>query len=84
MTLVSFVDENGHESVALRSLFQQEVIRRGILFDDGHFICYAHSPEDIDETLEAYREALMVVRSAVESGDVAGRLEGEMIRPIFH
>ncbi|HEY3257492.1 MAG TPA: aminotransferase class III-fold pyridoxal phosphate-dependent enzyme, partial [Gemmatimonadaceae bacterium] len=83
MTLVSFVDDNGKESIPLRSLFQQEVIRRGILFDDGHFICYSHSPEDIDETLDAYREALMIVRSAAEAGDVAARLEGEMIRPIF-
>jgi glutamate-1-semialdehyde aminotransferase len=84
MTLVSFVDDQGKESVPLRSLFQQEVIRRGILFDDGHFVCYSHSPDDIEETLDAYREALMVVRTAVEAGDVTRYLEGQMIRPIFH
>jgi glutamate-1-semialdehyde aminotransferase len=84
MTLVSFVDENGKDSIPLRSLFQQEVVRRGILFDDGHFVCYSHSSEDVDRALDAYREALTIVRTAVESDDIASRLEGEMIRPIFH
>lgn len=84
MTLVSFVGEDGKESVPLRSLFQQEVIRRGILFDDGHFVCYSHTPQDIQKTLQAYREALLIVRAAAEAGDVADKLEGQMIRPIFH
>ena len=46
--MVNFKDESGQESLILKSLFQQECLKRGILFSGGHNICYSHTDDDID------------------------------------
>jgi glutamate-1-semialdehyde 2,1-aminomutase len=61
------VDDNGKPSQAIRSLFLQETIKRGILMS-SLVVSYTHSNEDIDLTLDALDGALAVVRSALENG----------------
>ena len=45
-----------------RTLFWQECIKRGVLLGYAQFINYSHSEEDIDRTLEVFKEALDVLR----------------------
>ncbi|MFB3924422.1 MAG: aminotransferase class III-fold pyridoxal phosphate-dependent enzyme [Syntrophales bacterium] len=82
-TVITFKDETGMESLPLKSLFQQECLKRGILFSGGHNICYTHSDADIDYTLRVYRSALEILRDAIRSGDICGRLSGEPVKPVF-
>lgn len=67
----------------IQSLFQQEVVRRGVLTRAGMFISAAHQESDIDRTLEVFDDALAVVVSAVEIGAVLERLEGDVIQPVI-
>ncbi len=62
----STLDASGRPSQAMRSLFLQETIRRGILMTTL-VVGYSHSDEDIDRTLSALDEALPVYRQALES-----------------
>ena len=64
------------ESQALRSLFQQEAVRRGILTHGNHMLALAHSDQVIHDVLETYRDVFAVVAEAVVRGDVEKRLEG--------
>jgi glutamate-1-semialdehyde 2,1-aminomutase/spore coat polysaccharide biosynthesis protein SpsF len=82
-TVLTFADRQGRESLALKSLFQQEVVRRGILNAGGFNICYRHSDADVERTLVACREALAVLARAVDADDVEGRLQGPVIQPVF-
>jgi glutamate-1-semialdehyde 2,1-aminomutase/spore coat polysaccharide biosynthesis protein SpsF len=82
-TVITFKDENGEESLALKSLFQQECLKRGVLFSGGQNICYSHSDADIEYTLRVYRTAMEILARAVESGDVLERLEGEPVQAVF-
>jgi glutamate-1-semialdehyde aminotransferase/spore coat polysaccharide biosynthesis protein SpsF (cytidylyltransferase family) len=82
-TAVTFKDENGHDSLLLKSLFQQECLKRGVLFSGGHNICYSHSPADIDHTLRVYRTALQILAETIRGGDVEKRLEGKAVEPVF-
>jgi len=82
-TVVTFKDETGQESLILKSLFQQECLKRGILFSGGHNICFSHNDQDIDHTLRVYRTALEVVAQAIGEGDAAERLEGRPIESVF-
>lgn len=82
-TVALFRDENGAESLVLKSLFQQECLRRGVLFSVGHNICYSHSDEDIDHTLRVYRTALDILARAIGEGDVLERLDGKPVDPVF-
>ena len=78
-----FLDEYGNNSLLIKSLFQQEVLKRGVLFGAAHCISFSHSSEDIDMTLAAYFEALTILKSALEDGDIESKLEGTPIQPVF-
>ncbi|GIW12231.1 MAG: glutamate-1-semialdehyde 2,1-aminomutase [Dehalococcoidia bacterium] len=82
-TVVTFQDEQGAEALAFKSLFQQECLKRGILFSGSQNLCYRHSDEDIAMTLAVYREAMAVLAEAVAGGDVLDRLEGPVVEPVF-
>ena len=70
-------------TLIVKSLFQQEVIKRGVLFSGSHNICYSHTLQDIDGTLRVYRAALDVLAQAMASGDIRQRLEGEPVQAVF-
>lgn len=78
-----FRDNEGRDSLLLKSLFQQEVMKRGILFGAAHVISYSHSVEDIDMTLAAYYDALQVLKKALDANDIESFLEGPPVRPVF-
>lgn len=78
-----FKDEAGRESLLMKSLFQQECLKRGVLFTGVQNICYAHGDADCDEALRVYRTAFEVLALALERKDWAKKLEGEPVQPVF-
>ncbi|MBI3126006.1 MAG: aminotransferase class III-fold pyridoxal phosphate-dependent enzyme [Candidatus Tectomicrobia bacterium] len=82
-TVMTFRDEAGAESLLFKSLFQQECLKRGVLYSGGQNMCFSHTEEDIEHTLRAYRAAMEVLAAAIERGDARSRLEGEPVQPVF-
>jgi len=82
-TVIGFRDATGAESLLYKSLFQQECLKRGILFAGAQNLCLLHTDADIDETLRAYRAALEILADAIRCDDVAARLEGEPVQAVF-
>lgn len=80
---VKFVDANDKDWWELKSLFQQEVIKRGILFGGYHAISFSHADEDIEKTLGAYDEAACTVRKALDEKNMKKYMEGEFVKPVF-
>jgi glutamate-1-semialdehyde 2,1-aminomutase len=80
--LIAFTGESGRASAALRTLFLQETVRRGVLIP---YIApsLSHSVQDIEQTLEAADEAFGVLREGLERGSVEELLEGPIVRPVF-
>jgi hypothetical protein len=64
-------------------VFQQECLKRGVLFGGGHNISYSHSAADVAFTLETYRRALEQLDRALASGEPQRFLEGEAVEPVF-
>lgn len=71
------------DSLELKSLFQQEMIKRGILTMGVHNFCFSHSDRDIERTLEAYEDTLKILRQAINENNIEECLEGEKIKPVF-
>jgi glutamate-1-semialdehyde 2,1-aminomutase/spore coat polysaccharide biosynthesis protein SpsF len=82
-TIFSFKDTTGRPSMVLRSLFQQEVMRRGILTHGAHMMNFGHDDVTTDATLRAYREAFSIIADALAKDDVEKRLVGPPIQPVF-
>jgi len=81
-SLITF-DSNAGNPLELKSLVQQEMIKRGILWSGFHNMCFSHTDSDIAYTLGAYEEALKTLADAVEKGKVREMLRGEPVEPVF-
>jgi glutamate-1-semialdehyde 2,1-aminomutase len=81
-TMVTFTPDAGN-GLAVKTLMQQEMIKRGVLWAGFHNMCYSHTDEDIDYTLLAYRDVLPIVKEAIESGDIKKYLKGEVLEAVF-
>jgi glutamate-1-semialdehyde aminotransferase len=81
-SLVMF-DASMGNPLEMKSLVQQEMIKRGILWGGFHNICFSHSDSDVEYTLKAYRDVLPVLKKAVDEKNVRGYLKGEPVEPVF-
>lgn len=74
-------DSEGNRSQSFRTLFLQEMIRRGVICP-SLVVSYSHSDEDIDCTIQAVGEALFVYKKALDEG-VEKYLVGRPVQPVF-
>lgn len=74
-------DANGEVSMAMRTLFSQEMIKNGVLMP-WIAISYAHGDAELEITLVAVRKALEVYKTALVEG-VDKYLVGDPIKPVF-
>ncbi len=65
------------------TLFIQEMAKRGVHLSMGFKPTLAHTEEDIRLTAEAATEALTVIKSGLETGDVEGLLAGDTKKEPF-
>jgi glutamate-1-semialdehyde-2,1-aminomutase len=82
-TQATFQNPDESDSLLMKSLFQQECLKRGILFSGNHKVCFSHSTEDIERTLRVYRVAMAKLAEAMKSDNIKGQLEGAPVEPIF-
>jgi glutamate-1-semialdehyde 2,1-aminomutase len=74
-------DAGGRPSQAFRTLFLQELVRRGVLAP-SFVVSAAHDADALARTVEAVGEALRVYRQALDGG-VERFLVGRSVRPVF-
>lgn len=74
-------DPKGNVSFEYRTLFLQEMIKQGVLFN---YIApsYSHNDAAIQETLDAVDKSLNIYKKAFDNG-IAKYLEGPSIKPVF-
>ena len=72
------------KSILLRSLFVQEMIKKGIFMHPNiKYISYSHTDKEIDMTIDALIDSLPLLKKAV-SGNIASFLEGKPAKPVYH
>jgi glutamate-1-semialdehyde 2,1-aminomutase len=74
-------DGEGKPSQEFRTLFLQELIKRGVLAP-SFIVSYSHSDGDIDRTIEAVAGALEIYRRALDEG-VERYLVGPAVKPVY-
>jgi glutamate-1-semialdehyde 2,1-aminomutase/spore coat polysaccharide biosynthesis protein SpsF len=83
-TIISFDGQGKYDSLDMKSFFQQEMIRRGVLWAAYHALTWSHKLEDIEYALACYDETLAEFKKIVEKGDkIKDHLEGPPVEPVF-
>ncbi len=77
----STLDRSGKPSQAFRTLFLQEIIRRGVLAP-SFVVSYTHGDAEIDETVSAVDAALEIYARALEDG-IERHLVGRPSQVVF-
>ena len=81
-SMVTFTPEAGN-ALEVKTLMQQEMIKRGVLWAGFHNMCYSHSDEDIAYTLSAYRDVMPIMKETIQSGNVKQYLKGDVLEAVF-
>lgn len=82
-SLLKFSNGQNGEDVVLKNLFQQEIVKRGVLVNSTHNMTAAHDVAAVQETLEVYAQVLKTLARWTEDRSPARFLEGEMSQPVF-
>ncbi|MDB6059949.1 MAG: glutamate-semialdehyde -aminomutase [Verrucomicrobiaceae bacterium] len=75
------LDDAGANSLPLRTLFAQEMIRHGVLMP-WIALCYRHGPAELETTERAVEQSFAIYRRALDEG-VDKFLVGPAIKPVF-
>ena len=73
-------DQARNPSQAFRTLFLQEIVKRGLIAP-SLVLSYSHGAADIDDTIRIIGEALQVYRRALDDG-VEHFLSGRAVKPV--
>ena len=73
-------DATGAPSQAMRTLFLQEILMRGVL-GQSFVISAAHTDADVEQTVDAARGAVLAYRKALETGRPEDLLAGRPVAP---
>jgi glutamate-1-semialdehyde aminotransferase len=81
-SIVAF-DATAGNPLEMKSLVQQELFKRGILWSGFHTMSFSHTEEDVLYTLNAWRDVLPILKKAVDEKNVRGYMRGECVEPVF-
>lgn len=82
MVAYVFKDKSGVPSAGLRTLFMQEMIKEGVLFQGIFVPCYTHNSSEVDVFVSAFSKACDVYLKAIDEG-YEKYLIGEPAKPVF-
>lgn len=78
----SFTQENGEQDPTLRTLFMQEMIKKGVLLQTIN-PAYTHGDSEISQTIEAFEASLKIIAQAIEKNNARELLVGSETKPVF-
>lgn len=77
-----FKDARGHSMWEIKTLFMQEVLKRGVLALGTHNISYAHTAQDMARLEQVYDEVFGIIAQGLATG-IAPLLQCEVLVPLF-
>ncbi|MES2003037.1 MAG: glutamate-1-semialdehyde 2,1-aminomutase [Bacteroidota bacterium] len=70
-------------SLPYKTFFMQEMIKEGVLFQGAIVPSVSHGKDEFDFFLAAFEKSVIAYKSVIENNNLAEKLEGESIKPVF-
>ena len=72
-----------NDTMLLKTLFLQEMFKRGVLVLSSHNISYAHSASDVAQLLTAYSETMIVIKNSLKTNTIEQSLDCDPLKMLF-
>lgn len=82
-TFLIFKDTESYPGLSIKTLYQQEILSRGILAIGSHNMSYAHSDKDIEILLAVYDEVFALIGNSIAEGSLQSALRTRPLAPLF-
>ena len=83
-SIISFDGLGRFDPLEMKSYFQQELLRRGILWTGYHALSLSHQKGDIELTLNAFEDVMKLFRKIIDgTRSLRSLIEGEPVKPVF-
>ncbi len=82
-SILTFPHDDEYQSRLRRSYFMQECHKRGLLFFGVHLPTASHGEQELNFTLDVYKDVFKLFREAHEKMDFEARMDGKVTEPIF-
>ncbi|CAH9056954.1 3-aminobutyryl-CoA aminotransferase [Pseudoalteromonas sp. CIP111854] len=82
-SFIHIANQGKYSAIQLRSLFIQEMAKRGILINASHNLSYAHKEKHIQTLLKAYSEVLPILANCVAKQNLEELFSGEPLQSVF-
>ncbi len=83
-SVMIFNGQGEYGPLELKTYFQQECAKRGILFIGYHLVSYSHQEEDIESTLIVYNDVISALKEKIITQTLLNSLEGSVVTQIFN
>ena len=71
------------DKLVSKTFLQQEMVRRGILFNGQHMLSFSHTEKDISDTLAIYEDVFKIFADAIAKNNIQAKLAGDTLQPVF-
>jgi glutamate-1-semialdehyde 2,1-aminomutase len=78
-----FKDPNINKQFEIKTLFLQEVFKRGILTIGTHNMSYSHSDKDLERLFTVYDEIFPILKDASDNNNAGKYLRCSPLEPVF-
>jgi glutamate-1-semialdehyde aminotransferase len=83
-SIISFNGNKKYKDLEIKSFFQQELLRRGILWAAYHALSWSHKKKDIKKTLNAYEDVMKSFKNIIKKNlNLRNQIEGIPVEPVF-
>lgn len=82
-TILTIKDTAAYKGWELKTLYLQEMFKRGVITIGSHNISYAHTDGDIKLLLDAYNEVLPLLKTTIIEKNLDKNLHAEPLQPLF-
>jgi len=82
-SFITFSDYDCTTSFEIKTLYMQEMFKRGFLSFGSHNLSFSHTKEHIDALLKAYNDFFVLLKCSLENGDITARLDCDVLVPLF-
>lgn len=80
---LNFRNKKGEVSSPMKTIFLQEVVKRGLMFSGYIVPSYSHGDGEIEKTLKIVDQSLVLYKKAFEDDNPEKYLLGEAVKPVF-